>query len=630
MPAASARSRAGLYILSIINNIILEPVCALRALKEGLPEMKTFLLSMAGAFTAMILFIVLGFFFLFTLIGMAVSAKPPHPDSIVLTLDLNANYPDQAPSGGFAALSGTPGFIDLLLKLKEAEADKSVKGIYIRGAEMGFGTSRAEELRQALKSFQGSGKFVIAHSQGMFGASGPSAFHSLAAADEIWMQPGTDLMVTGVVFETEFYKGLFDKIALEPQIYPLYEYKNAPNSYNETSYTGPHREAMEALANSIWATALSDIAADRGMETAQLRAILESGPKTAENALDLKLIDKLGWPEDAEEAAKERAGGDKAELIDLAAYTSPAKYNSKAPLIAVVGGEGPIVTGGASGGSVFSDPPAFASDVIARAILDAAEDDDVKAIVFRVDSPGGSPTASDQIWRAVERAQEAGKPVVVSMGSLAASGGYYVSTGADAILANRATLTGSIGIFGGKLAIDGTFNKIGVTFDTVTVGGDFASAWGTSPFTESQEAEVKASLKRGYDRFLAHVGEGRGMTYDQVHEVARGRVWTGEAALQQGLVDEIGTFMDAIEKAKSLAGVEADVKPRLAFYPYRKSGFEALEDLFGVSAETARAAAVISTLVGDERTQALLEEMATVEAMNSGQAMAIGPRIRER
>ncbi|OYW88497.1 MAG: hypothetical protein B7Z22_02275, partial [Hyphomonas sp. 32-62-5] len=379
-----------------------------------------------------------------------------------------------------------------------------------------------------------------------------------------------------------------------------------------------------------WATALDDIAEDRGIGAGQLRTVLESGPKTAEDALELKLIDKLGWPEDAQEAAEERAGSDEAEMIDLAAYVSPAKYDSKAPLIAVIGGEGAIVTGGATSNSPFADPPAFASDVVARAILDAAEDEDVKAIVFRVDSPGGSPTASDQIWRAVERAQEAGKPVVVSMGSLAASGGYYVSTGADAILANRATLTGSIGIFGGKLALDGTFNKIGVTFDTVTVGGDFASAWGTAPFTETQEAEVKASLKRGYDRFLAHVGEGRGMTYDQVHEVARGRVWTGEAAKEQGLVDELGTFMDAIEKAKELAGIEADKKPRLAFYPYRKTGFEAIEDLFGVSAETARAAAVISTLAGDERTQALLEELATVEAMNSGQAMAIGPRIRER
>ncbi|MEX1252227.1 MAG: signal peptide peptidase SppA, partial [Hyphomonas sp.] len=259
-----------------------------------------------------------------------------------------------------------------------------------------------------------------------------------------------------------------------------------------------------------------------------------------------------------------------------------------------------------------------------------AEDEDVKAIVFRVDSPGGSPTASDQIWRAVERAKEAGKPVVVSMGSLAASGGYYVSTGADAIIANRGTITGSIGIFGGKFALDGTFNKIGVTFDTVSVGGDFANAYGIAPFNQSQEAEIRAMLKRGYDRFLGLVGEGRGMSYDEVHDVARGRVWSGEEAAKIGLVDELGGFMTALDKAKELAGIEADKQPLLVFYPHRKTGFEAFESLFGVSAETARAAAVLSALAGDERTQALIEELAVADAVNSGQAMAMGPRIRER
>lgn len=591
--------------------------------------MRTFLLSMAGAFAAMALFVIIGFIMLIGLIASVAGSKPPHPSDIVLTLDLNAVYPDQAPATGLAAFSGTPGFIDLLLKLKDAETDKSVKGLYIRGAASSYGTTRSEELRQAVKSFQASGKFVVAHSQGMFGASGPSAYHSISSADEIWMQPGTDLIATGVTFETEFLKGLFDRIDLEAQIYPFYEYKNAPNSYNETGYTEPHREALAALATSFWATALEDIAADRGTSAGQLRTLLESGPKPAEEALELKLVDKLGWPEDAEEAVKERAGGDP-EMIDLAVYTAPVKGTSRAPMIAIVGGEGAIVTGGADSSSPFSSPAGFASDVIARAILDAADNENVEAIVFRVESPGGSPTASDQIWRAIERAKENGKPVVVSMGSVAASGGYYVSAGADSILANRATITGSIGIFGGKMALAGPFNKIGVTFDTVSVGGDFASAWGAEAFTDSQEEEVKAMLKRGYDRFLSLVGQGRGMSYEEVHAVARGRVWTGTAAQEAGLVDEIGTFMDAIEKAKELAEIEADVKPRLIFYPQRKTGIEALEAFFGVSAETAQAAAILGTLAGDARTQALLEELAAAEALNSGQALAYGPRLRER
>ena len=592
--------------------------------------MRTFLLSMAGALAAMFIFVFIGFFILFGLIASVASAKPPHPSSIVLTLDLNESVADQAPASGFAAVSGAPGFIDLLLKLKDAEADDSVKGLYIRGSSFGVGTTRAEELRQAIQSFKASGKFVVAHSQGTFGATGPSTYHALAAADEIWMQPGTEFMVTGVTFESEFLKGLFDNIDLEPEYFGYYEFKSIAEMYTATGFSDPSRLALQTVADSLWATSIRNIAEDRGFAEPELRTLLEAGPKTAEVAQAARLVDNLGWPEEVEEAVKERAG-ENTETIRLAQYVAPAQRGrGDAPVIAVVGGQGMILTGGAEGGSPFSSPPAFASDVISRAILDAAEDESVEAIVFRVDSPGGVPTAADQIWRAVERAQEMDKPVVVSMGGAAASGGYYVAMGADAILANAGTITGSIGVAGGKFAVEGTFNKIGVSFDQVTTGGEFTSAWGTSAFTETQEAEVREVLKRSYDRFVTLAAEGRGMTFEQMDAVARGRIWTGEDAVEAGLVDETGTFMDAIEKAKELAGIEADVKPRLSFYPQRKSGFEALETLFGVSSETVRAAAVIGALAGDSRTEALLEQLAIAEAVNSGQTVAFGPTVRER
>ena len=486
--------------------------------------MRTFLLSMAGALAAMVIFLVLIVMFFVSVIISAASTAPDTPDNIVLSLDLNTEYSDQAPTSGLAAFSATPGFTDLLTKLKAAETDKSVKGIYLRGATVGVGSSRAEELREAILSFRNSGKFVIAHTQGTFGVGGPSALRSIAPADEIWIQPGTEVFAAGVTFETEFFKGLFDKIDVTPEIYPFYEYKNAPNSYNETGYTEPHREAMTELAQSLWTASLDDIAKDRGLTVEQVKGALESGPKTSAQMVELKLMDKEGYPEQAEASAKEKAGED-AELVDLATYVPPS-LPLKAPAIAVVGGEGAVVTGSADSGSPFESAPAFASDTVARAILDAGENEKVKAIVFRVDSPGGSPTASDQIWNAIERVQAEGKPVVVSMGSLAASGGYYVSAGADYIVANRSTITGSIGIFGGKFALEGGFNKLGVTFDTISVGGEFADAYGMDAFTPAQEAEVKASLKRGYDRFVGIVAEGRHMTYDQVHEIARGHVWS--------------------------------------------------------------------------------------------------------
>ncbi|WP_034797880.1 signal peptide peptidase SppA [Hyphomonas beringensis] len=588
--------------------------------------MRTFFLSMAGALAAMFIFIFVVFGFFMLLIMGAANSKPDRPDSVVLSLDLNSEFSDQAPTGGFAAFAQTPGFIDLLTKIKAAETDDTVKGIFIRGAFVGTGSSRAEELREALHDFRDSGKFVIAHTQGTMGISGPSAYWSIAAADEIWIQPGSDLVVPGVTFETEFLKGLFEKIDVTPEIYPFYEYKNAPNSYNETSYTEPHRRAMTELAESLWSTALEEIASDRGLDKATVEAALESGPIPAEDAISQKLLDKSGYPEEASNAALERAGND-AQMLDLVSYMPPS-LPVRAPMVAVVGGEGAVVTGGATGGSPFSSPAGFASDQISQAILDAGNNDKVKAIVFRVDSPGGSPVAADQIWNAIERVQAKGKPVVVSMGSLAASGGYYVSAGADYIVANRSTITGSIGIFGGKFAIAGAFNKLGITFDTISVGGEFADAYGVDTFTPEQEATVKASLKRGYDRFLNIVAEGRGMTYDEVHEVARGRVWSGQDALDKGLVDELGTFLDAIEKAKELGGIEADVTPRLVYYPNRPTGLEALESLFGVSSETVEAAAMLSRIAGDDRMQALVEELSVMDAVNAGEAQAMGPRLR--
>ncbi len=591
--------------------------------------MRTFFLSLAGSLAAMLIFSFLFFGFIFMLVAVAAgSATPKTPDNIVLSLDLNMPLPDQSPTTGFAAFAAQPGFIDIITTLKAAERDDDVKGLYIRGATMGFGSSRAEELRQAIQSFKSSGRFVVAHTQGTYGISGPSALTSITAADEIWIQDGTDLFASGVTFETQFMKGLFDLTDAKSEIYPFFEYKNAPNSYNEAEYTEPHREAMTTLAESIWTTSLEMIAGDRDIPSQTIRAALENGPKTAQQAVELGLVHRTGWPEDAERAALERAGED-AEFVNVGMYIHPS-LPVKAPQIAVVGGEGAVVTGGGASGNPFAASQNFASDVIARAILDAGEDDKIKAIVFRVDSPGGSPTASDQIWNAVKTVRDNGKPVVVSMGTYAASGGYYVSAAADYIMANQATLTGSIGIYGGKIALEGVFNKVGVTFDTVSVGGEFADAYGVDAFTESQEAEVKAWLRRGYDRFLNVVGEGRGMTYDEVHAIARGRVWSGRDAIDQGIVDEIGTFMDAVEKAKELGGVEADKDARLVYFPQRKTGFEALEGMIGVSAEAAQAINTLNMIAGDARTQVLLEELSMIEGVNKGQTVAMGPRIRER
>jgi len=592
---------------------------------------KTFFTALGGAVLGTLLGAALLFFIASAVIGgfisnasSSIAGGGENPGSMVLTLDLRQELSDQPASQGLPALFGQKGFVNVLTRLEAARYDDHVKGVLIRGSEYAVGSSRAEELREAIQGLKESGKFVVAHSQGTY-AGGPSALRAVAAADEIWIQPGGDFLPGGVTFETMFFKGLLDKISVTAEIEQFYEYKNSPSVYKETGYTEPHREAMTVLAESVWNTSIEDIAADRGLEVSAVRAALNSSPLSPDRLIEAGLADKLGWPEDAMDAVKER-GGEGTELVDVLAYT-PKSAPLGSSAIAVVGGEGAIITGGASG-DLFGGGSAFSSDVVAAALLEAGRNERVKAIVFRVDSPGGSPTASDQVWRAIERVKEMDKPVVVSMGSLAASGGYYVSTGADWIMASRSTITGSIGIFGGKLAIADGLRRIGVNTESISVGGPFAGALTTvDSFTDEQRELLTAWLKRGYDRFTGLVAEGRGLSIENVQEIARGRVWTGEDAMEIGLVDEIGGLMDAIRKARELAGIESDEETRLMFYPTPQGGLPGLGPLASASAEDfstlARAAAVLE----DERVQALIEQGSV---FNNSPVQARGPLMIEK
>ncbi|WP_143435631.1 signal peptide peptidase SppA [Henriciella aquimarina] len=593
--------------------------------------MKTFFTALGGAILGTLLGAVLLFFIASMVIGGMVNTATSslaggnkNPDSMVLSLDLRQDISDQPATQGLAALFGQKGFVNVLNRLDAARTDDRVKGLFIRSSEFSVGSSRAEELRGAIKRLRASGKFVVVHSQGTYGG-GPSAMRSIAAADEIVVQPGGDFLPGGVTFETMFFKGLLDKLHVSAQIEQFYEYKNAPNVYKETGYTEPHREAMTALAESVWNASLEDIAADRGLELDATRSALTSGPLSPDRLIETGLADKLGWPEDVMDEVKER-GGDDTELVDVLSYTPPSAPLGT-PAIAIVGGEGAIVTGGPSG-DFFATTADFASDSIAGALLEAGRNDRVKAIVFRVDSPGGSPVASDQVWRAVERVKEMGKPVVVSMGSVAASGGYYVSTGADWIMASRSTITGSIGIFGGKLAIADGLRQIGVNTEEISVGGPFAGAMTTiDAFTETQREMLHAWLERGYNRFIGLVAEGRGMSVQEVQSIARGRVWSGEDALDVGLVDEIGGFIEAIGKARDMAGIEADEETRLVFYPMAESGIPGFGPMAEASTDDLQTLARAAALLDDKRIQALIEQGT---ALDRSPVQARGPMLIEK
>jgi len=406
--------------------------------------MKHFLLTVLGTLVGIFLFFIV-LFFLFAMIGAAAgSGKPAKPKGgYVLSMDLRKPMMDHSPG---TSLFGqpSPSVVATVRSLERAKNDDDVNGLFIRASNFGMAPASAEELRMAIKDFKDSGKFVITHAQGFEGTS-ITGYHAVSASSEIWLQDTTAFAVSGYRSEADFYGGVFEKIDATPQIMQFHEYKNAANTYMQKGLTDAHRESTTSLLTSLYDTGMGQIAEDRGLELDELKQVLGSSPHSAEDAMEAKMVDTLGQFEEAREYARKKAGGDSVKFLDIGNYGTGNNYSGDT--IAFIGGQGAVVTGQSASPSPFSNSVSMGSDTVAKAFDDAAKDKKVKAIIFRVSSPGGSPAASDQIHEAVARAQDAGKPVIISMGRYAASGGYYVSANADKIVALPTTITGSIGQF---------------------------------------------------------------------------------------------------------------------------------------------------------------------------------------
>jgi protease IV len=559
---------------------------------------KQFLITVAGVLVGLILFLVIAPIMLFSsLASSARDAQKPTGD-LVLALDLRSTVGDQPSHAPFAGFGGSSlSTVEIVRKLSAAANDKAVKGVLIRANTAGMAPAQSEEVRNAIADLRKGGKFVFAHVQNDGLETSLSGYAAIAGADEIWLHETGGMMPMGIAAEGLFLGGFFQKYKMQPQFEQREEYKNAVNQYTERGYTKAHREATQDMIGSVYDTFLAHIAVDRKLTPEAAKAAIEGTPYTGKKSVELKLADKLGRPEDAEAAALEKAGKG-AEILELADY-KPAKKDG--PVVALIGGEGGIVTGPGDS-SPFGDEAVMNSDEIAAAFKAAVDDDDVKAIVFRVSSPGGSPVASDQILHAVEQAKAKGKPVVVSMGEYAASGGYYVSAAADAIVALPTTLTGSIGIFAGKVVIrDALDSYLAIEPDEIKVGSPYANMFTAArPFTNAERATFAAMIDEGYVDFKSKVAAGRKMPIEKVNDIAKGRVWTGAQAKANGLVDELGGLNVAIARAKALANIKAD-HVQLRLYPERKSPIEEVQELLGVSGEAARAAVVLGKVMGDER-----------------------------
>jgi len=592
--------------------------------------MRQFFIALLGSIVGFFIALVLLFVFFGVVMGAAVSSMSPSKDksvtgdATVLTLDLRRGLKDHGSSSSLFGGS-SPSVVTTARSLSRAKSDKKIKGLFIRANSWGMAPAQAEELHIAIKDFQESGKFVIAHAQGFEGTS-LSSYFAVSGADEIWLQDTTGFALSGYRAEIEFLGGVFEKFEVKPEFIQFHEYKNAVNSYTKKSLTEPHREAMTAMLQSIMDTAVENISESRSISKTQFLAFLDNAPHTAEKAKELGYIDKLGHYADARDYVKTKTNKD----VSFQTVTEYGAGYGSGSVIAFIGGQGGVVEGSSSDGSnpFGSGGTTMGGDTISEALIKASEDDKVKAIVFRVNSPGGSATASDQIWDAVNKAKDAGKPVVISMGQYAASGGYYVAAPADKIVALPTTITGSIGVFGGKFTLTDTLAKVGYNVEAIGLGGEYTAAYSAfEPWNQANREAYRQSMENIYVDFTSRVAEGRNIPIERVKEIAKGRVWTGAQAKEIGLVDEFGGIMRAIEIAKELAEIEADDKVRIKSFPREKTPQEQLMEMFSASAQSAATLEELRTLADTPEFKALLETRRALEDTDKSTLRAVLPNI---
>jgi protease-4 len=534
------------------------------------------------------------------------------PNNMVLSLDLRRSMPDSAPETPFGIGETPVTVMNTVLALDQAERDNRVKGVYIRVGSAGLNIPQSEEIVAALTKFKRSGKFVVAYASG-FDASSLGDYLAATSANEIWMQPKSVFGAAGESSGGVFLRGLFDKIQAEPQIAKRADYKSAADQYMEHNMTPADKEQTQAMIQSWYDNALAAISASRKVPREKLKATFDASPQFAEDAQRAGLVDRLGYDDDAQGVALQR-GGDNARMVKMGQYIRARDESGdrgEGAHIALIEASGEIVEGTSSGsGGVFNQEVVIAGDDAAQAIRAAAADKSVKAIVLRVNSPGGSVTASDQILDAAKKAQAKGKPVVVSMGTLAASGGYYISLSADRIVAEPGTITGSIGVLTGKVSFGKSIGLLGVGADELGVGRNALMNSSLQPYTPDQWAALNRQADAIYADFTQKVAAGRKLPLAQVQNVAKGRVWTGADARSRGLVDELGGFWTAVSAAKRLGGIAPDGAIVFTRYPRQKGFFDALDDFFG------GATAGVKAMQGLARVMEAPPVKAVVGAMN--------------
>jgi protease-4 len=506
--------------------------------------------------------------------------EPPLPKRMVLTLDLDARFREAASSDPFARLTGERDYVlaDLAAALQAAARDDQVVALFATLSQSSLNMAGAQEVRDAVAVFRASGKptVVFAETLGEFG-NGTIATYLASAVGQVWLQPSGDVGLTGFVAESPFLKGTLDMLGIDTQFGARKEYKTALEVFTGKRYSAAHAETLNGLLDAWSAQVVAGIAEGRRLPADKARALFGKGPFLAGEALSAGLVDRLGYYDEAWKAA---AGDGKVKKVDLAAYAAhlPAAHGTR---VAVVTGTGPIQRG--DDGGPFAAEDGFHAGQVAQAIRDAVDDPSIKAVILRIDSPGGSYVASDTVWNEVRRARAAGKPVVASMGGVAASGGYFVAMAADRIVAQPGTVTGSIGVFSGKMVLADFWQKLGVSWDELHRGDNAAMFSMNRPFSPQAWDRMNTMLDRIYADFTGKAAEGRRLPADRLEAVARGRVWSGADARTIGLVDALGGWSVTLDQVRELAGLDRNAPLQPVTFPEPKKPWQMLVKVLGGS-----------------------------------------------
>ena len=581
------------------------------------------LLAVAG--TLLVLFIV-------GVIGVILVAesfsKPSVPENSVLVLNISGDLPDYVPEDQFAKALGinqTQSFTSLLAQLRKAKIDKRISAVMldIKFPQIGWG--KADELRDAIKDLRTSGKPVYAYMEiGM-----NKEYYIATAAEKIFVPPSGDLYINGFAAEAMFYKGSLDKLGIEAEVIQIGpKYKNAPDQYTKKAMGEGQREVINAVLDEYYGRFTSGIAESRSKSVEDVKALIDNAPYNANQAKELGLIDNAMYETQVYDEMKNRLGykaDDKLRTIRGGEYReipSDSLGLNNGERVAIIYASGAINVGRSNdspfGGSMVG------SDTIVSAVNDAAADTSVKAIVLRVDSPGGSALASDLMWYALESAK-AKKPVVVSMSDVAASGGYYISCNATKIVAEPSTITGSIGVFMGKPIVKGLYDWLGITNEYVTRGKNSGIFRETEKWTPEERKKMEEGANNiYYNNFLPKVAAGRKIESERANSLGQGRVWTGTQAKANGLIDEFGGLEKAIDVAKQLAELPADKDVRRVVFPAPRPFFETIFNDDPESSESVRAQKALADSLPEDARR-LFRYAYLLDQMNHGEALMMLP-----